>query len=47
MNHYYFIENSTGEEFIVGANNLWEAKGIAEGIAADIAEYYGETPDLS
>lgn len=47
MYHYYFIENSTGEEFIVGANNLLEAKGIAEDIAAEIAENYGEQPDLS
>lgn len=47
MYHYYFIENSTGEEFIVGANNLLEAKGIAKDIAAEIAENYDEQPDLS
>lgn len=47
MYHYYFIENSTGEEFIVGANNLLEAKGIAEDVAAEIAVNYGEEPDLS
>lgn len=47
MNHYYFIENNTGEEFIVGANNLLEAKIIAEDVADDIARNYGETPDLS
>ncbi len=47
MYHYYFIENSTGEEFIVGANNLLEAKGIAEDVAAEIAANYGQEPDLS
>ena len=25
MKHYYFIENESGEEFIVGAHNLHEA----------------------
>lgn len=47
MYHYYFIENNTGEEFIVGANNLLEAKIIAEDVADDIARIYGEMPDLS
>lgn len=47
MNHYFFIENNCGEQFIVGADTLEEAKIMAEGIAADIAKYYGETPDLS
>ena len=47
MYHYYFIENSTGEEFIVGADNLLEAKIIAEDVADDIARNYGEVPDLS
>lgn len=47
MNHYFFIENNCGEQFIVGADTLEEAKIMAEGIAADIAEYYGEEPDLS
>ena len=47
MFHFYFIENSTGEEFIVGADSLKEAMIMAESIAADIAEYYGETPNLS
>lgn len=47
MYHYYFIENSTDEEFIVGADTLKEARIKAYGIAADIAEYYCETPDLS
>ena len=46
MKHFYFIENSTGEEFIIGAKTLEEAKFMAETLAADIAEYYGETPDL-
>lgn len=47
MNHYYFIENNTGEEFIVGADTLKEAKIMAEDIAREIAENYGETPDLT
>ena len=47
IHHYYFIENNTGEEFIMGADTLEQAKIMAESIAADIAEYYGETPDLS
>ena len=47
MRHFYFIEDNTGEEFIVGANSLLEAKIIAEGVADDIARNYGEAPDLS
>ena len=47
MRHYYFIENNTGEEFIVGADILEEAMIMAESIAAEIAENYGETPDLT
>lgn len=47
MNHYYFIERNSGEEFIVGADTLEEAKIMAEDIAREIAENYGETPDLT
>ena len=47
MHHYYFIDNNTGEQFIVGAGNVLEAKIIAEGIADDLASIYGGTPDLS
>lgn len=47
MRHFYFIENSTGEEFIVGARDLAEAKMYAADIADAIAANYGEERDLS
>lgn len=47
MKHFYFVENESGEEFIVGANNLQEAKIIAEGVAQDIEVEYGIHYDLS
>lgn len=47
MYHYYFIEEETGEEFIVGANTLLEATNVAQGIASDIGNYYGVEPKLS
>lgn len=47
MKHFYFVENESGEEFIVGANNLQEAKIIAEGVAHDIEVEYGINYDLS
>ena len=47
MYHYYFIENNTGEEFIVGAKTLEEAKLYAADIADAIAANYGEESDLS
>ena len=47
MRHFYFIEESTGEEFLVGADTLEEAMIMAEGVAADIAQQYGEIPSLS
>lgn len=47
MKHFYFIENETGEEFIVGANNLLEAKITAEDVADSIAANYGVRADLS
>lgn len=46
MKHYYFIENETGEEFIVGADTLAEAWIIAEDVGAEAAENYGEYPDV-
>lgn len=30
MKHYYFEDNASGEQFIVGANNVDEAIAIAE-----------------
>ena len=47
MKHFYFVEESTGEEFIVGANNLLEAKITAEDVADSIAANYGLQADLS
>ena len=46
MKHYYFIENETGEEFIVGADTLEEAWRIAEDIGDQIADDYAEQVDL-
>lgn len=40
MKHFLFEERLSGEEFIVGADNLDEAELIAEGIAPDIGEEY-------
>ena len=37
MKHYYFIENESGEEFIVGAHNLHEACEIATDVGQSIA----------
>lgn len=47
IRHFYFIEEETGEEFIVGAENLSTAHAIALDIAADIASYYNIFPELS
>lgn len=47
MKHFYFIENETGEEFIVGASNLLEAQITAEDVADSIAANYGVRADLS
>ena len=47
MRHFYFIENNTGEEFIVGAKNLEEATMYAADTAGAIAANYGEERDLS
>lgn len=40
MKHFYFIENESGEEFIVGADTYHEAKDIALDVAHGIAMYY-------
>lgn len=42
MKHYYFVENNTGEEFLVGANTLKEAELIAYDVGVEIANNYGE-----
>lgn len=47
MKHYYFIENESGEEFIIGANNYFEAEHAALEIADEIAINYAVRPDLS
>lgn len=47
MKHFYFVEENTGEEFIVGDNDLYNATLTAQDIARDIAHQYGEEPDLS
>lgn len=47
MRHYYFVEESTGEEFIVGADSLVDAMVAAMDIAYDIAKHYDEEPSLS
>ena len=40
MKHFYFIENESGEEFIVGADTYCEAEDVALDVAHDIAMYY-------
>ena len=47
IRHFYFIEEETGEEFIVGAPDLATAKVEAKEIAADIANNEGVWPSLS
>lgn len=42
MKHYYFVENNTGEEFLVGADTLAEAYIIADDVGVEIANNYGE-----
>lgn len=37
MKHFYFIENESGEEFIVGANTYHEAEEIARGVGQSLA----------
>ena len=40
--HFWFEETISGEEFIVGAESLTVALGIAEGIGADIGNQYND-----
>lgn len=47
MKHYYFIENESGEEFLVGAHNLFEAWEIAKSVGDGIAINCGIEPNLS
>ena len=42
MNHYYFVERNSGEEFIVGADTLKEAWKVADAVAATIRKTYDE-----
>ena len=42
MKHFFFYEYNTGEEFLVGADTLAEAKRVAEDVARHIANNYGE-----
>lgn len=41
MKHFYFIELESGEEFIVGANNLHSACEIADDVGQAIARNDG------
>lgn len=41
MKHFYFVEENTGEEFIVGADSLREAWEIALEIGKRCVENYG------
>ena len=40
MKHYLFVEEISGEQFIVGAATFGEAQYIAQGICQDIGEEY-------
>ena len=44
MKHFYFIEDETGEEFLVGAKNYAEAFIIATDVADSIANEYSIHP---
>lgn len=44
IRHYYFTELETGEEFIVGEEDLTKAYVIAFTVGADIGSYYGVEP---
>lgn len=46
MKHYFFVENNTGEEFLVGANTLKEAEIIAYDVGVEIVNVYGELADV-
>lgn len=47
MKHYYFIEEESGEEFLVGADSLTEAREIAREIVYQISREYEIIPNLS
>ena len=47
MKHFYFVEENSGEEFIVGADSFREAWDIALDIGERCAENYGMHADLS
>ena len=49
MKHYLFVEETTGEEFIVGADNEDEAYDIAFDVSFDIVAMWapGEDPELT
>lgn len=42
MNHYFFSEVISGEQFLVGADSEVEAILIAEGIAEDIGHQWND-----
>ena len=44
IKHYYFTELETGEEFIVGEEDLTKAYVIAFAIGADIGSCYNVEP---
>jgi hypothetical protein len=44
IRHYYFTELETGEEFIVGAEDLTKAYVIAFEVGADIGSCYNVKP---
>lgn len=40
MKHYHFVEDISGEEFLVGADNYVEAYDIALKVAQDIGKQW-------
>ena len=42
MKHYYFVEEISGEEFLVGAESGADAWAIAEDVAYDIGIQWNE-----
>ena len=46
MKHFYFSEEITGEEFIVGADTLEEALNDAKNLAITLTEELDEDPEL-
>ena len=43
MKHYHFVEEISGEEFLVGADDLAEAYDIAYDVAKDIGEMWNDS----